>query len=835
MRGAAPTATYRIQLRPEFGFADVAAIAGYLADLGVSHVYLSPILQAVPGSTHGYDVLDHNRVSEDLGGREAFEAMVVELHARGLRVVVDVVPNHMARAVPEHLNPQWWDVLRVGPDSPYAGWFDIDRTSADGRIVLPILGTELANALQDNQIEKVTEGGEVVLAYGDHRLPVRPGTQHLPLPELLTAQHYELCFWRDGLERLNYRRFFDVDTLLGVRVEDPDVFDATHELTLALVRDGFVDGLRIDHPDGLADPRGYLRRLAVGSGGVWTVVEKILEGDETLPSDWLCAGTTGYDALRRIGGVFVRPDAAEPLRELMIEETGETRDLTAVIAQAKALVAVRTLRPEIDRLVRLLRRIAASLPDDFAGGLAATARTTTDERTIRLALTAVLVEMDCYRVYAVADEEPTRDTVDHLDRIIDAACATLATAGTLAADDPVGSPAKPPPALAWVRVIGALALATTPIPGVADAERCEFVVRFQQTCGPVMAKGIEDTAFYRWPRLAALNEVGGDPDHVGVTPAELDSFARALLARWPTTMTALSTHDTKRSEDVRARLAVLSHRPTEWAAWLGDAWWLAARHRQPQVDPVTEYLLWQNIIGAWPISDERARASALKSVREAKRRTTWTEPDPAYEQAIERLVEALVTDPELVARFDAWVADTDHITRAIVLGQKLLQLVHPGVPDLFQGSELVDLSLVDPDNRRAVDFDYRAERLAALDAGEAPRDISDEKLLLVSRALRLRRAHPQWFTAAGASWRLLDVPSDGLLAVARGADRPEVVAVLTTRFGSTADASAGDLGYSLSLPPGQWRDELTGAEYEELAGVERLLARYPVALLVRAG
>ncbi len=861
----APTATYRIQVRPGFGFAQVAEQAAYLSALGVSHVYLAPILQAAPGSSHGYDVVDHTRINEELGGRDGFESMAATLHEAGLGIVLDIVPNHIALPTPETLSTPWWSVLREGPASAYASWFDIDWAAEGGRVLLPILGAPLEAILAQRALRVTGSGADAVLRYGDHVLPLRSGTVGMPVPQLIEAQWYRLAYWREGLQRLNYRRFFDVATLAGLRVEDPAVFAATHAVILDLVRRGLVDGLRIDHPDGLADPRGYLARLSDATGGVWTVVEKILERTETLPDDWRCAGTTGYDALGVIGGVFVPTESGEPLRELMIERTGETRSMAAVAAQAKAQVAATTLRAEITRLVGLLTRLAAELEaaDRLPADLEAAARLPADlagravaeEKATREGLVAVLVAMDVYRLYAVPGDPLDESTCRHWGAVVAAALAGMpwgsgALEGRVSPDaavapDAAGAPgaAVAPDAAvaAWIRLVGSLALATEPIVGVTDGLREEFVVRFQQTCGPVMAKGVEDTAFYRWPRLASLNEVGGDPAHVGTTSTELDAFAQRLLRDWPTTMTALSTHDTKRSEDVRARLAVVAQRPADWRRWISAVWSAADRHRGPALDRVTEYLAWQNLVGAWPITDERAKATALKSIREAKRRTTWTEPNPAYEDTMVSFVEGVVADETITAYLDDWVRATDPATRSVILGQKLLQLVFPGVPDVFQGTELVELSLVDPDNRRPVDYAYRAARLAALDAGEAPIDISDEKLLVVSRALRLRRDHPSWFVGDRAGWALLDAP-DGLLVVGRGeriagapADvvlAPEdvaVVAVMVTRYPPPSGRGVG-----VVLPEGDWHDVLTERDVRGgSVSAEDLLDRLPVALLVR--
>ena len=504
-----PTATYRLQVQAAFGFDDVAALAGYLADLGVSHAYLSPVLQAAPGSTHGYDVLDHTRLSDEAGGREGFDAMVAALHERGLGIVVDVVPNHMTVPEPEHLNAPLWSLLREGTSSPYASWFDVDWDAAGDRVVVPVLGGTLEEGLAAGEIALAADGGpgrdETVVRYYDHELPVRPGTEDLPLADLVDRQWWRLESWRAAASTLNYRRFFDVGSLAAVRVEEPKVFDATHRVLADLIREGSVDGLRIDHPDGLADPRGYLRRLADATDGAWVVVEKILEGDERLPTDWPCAGTTGYDLLWRIGALFVDPAGEEPLTDLLALVSGARLTLEEVVTASKQFVVASTLVPEVLRLARRAEEVldAPSSP----------ARPAAD--SVERALVALLVGMDRYRAYVVPGEG------------VHSGCAARrGRRGRPRARAPRPSDHA---TLDVVRdlVLGRVSAAVRAEAGLAVDD---LVVRFQQTCGPVMAKGIEDTAFYRWHRLVGLNEVGGDPDHFAVTPDELAAVVERLAA-----------------------------------------------------------------------------------------------------------------------------------------------------------------------------------------------------------------------------------------------------------------------------------------------------------------
>ncbi|NUR15165.1 MAG: malto-oligosyltrehalose synthase [Dermatophilaceae bacterium] len=807
---SAPVTTHRLQLEPDFTIDDAAALVDHLATLGVTHLYLSPILQAASGSKHGYDVIDHSKVAEGLGGDAAYARLVERAHAAGLGIVVDVVPNHMTTPTPLSLNVPLWSVLRDGRRSPYAVWFDVDWDAQDGRILLPVLGGPLDEVLAAGEISLGEQDGEPVVRYYDHVFPVAPGTDlGMPLGALLEAQHYRLASWTVGDSELNYRRFFDVTSLIAVRVEEPAVFDATHELLVKGVRSGSIDGLRIDHPDGLADPEGYLDRLARATDGAWVVVEKILEGDEPLPQSWRTAGTTGYDALLRIGGLFVDPTGAEPLTRLSDELVGERQDLDAIVAESKRWVVSVMLATEVSRLVRLVAR----------------ARPDLDEGETRRVLETMLVGMDRYRIYRRPGTEPTEADVEDLKE------AVVRGRESLEGDDLDAG---------VVEALVDLALGQGERADVAAAD--EFLVRFQQTCGPAMAKAIEDTAYYRFVRLVGLNEVGGDPRQVGVSTDDFHRFAGRLLGEWPQTMTTLSTHDTKRSEDVRARLFVLAERPEAWASWVRTARELARGFRGAELDALTEYFLWQTVVGAWPISEERLQAYALKAIRESKLHTRWTEPNEAYESAVAHFLTGVVSAPEVVAHVETWVADTAAEARANVLGQKLVQLTMPGVPDVYQGTDLVDLSLVDPDNRRVVDYDDRRDRLARLDGGEAPADLSDEKLLVTATALRTRRERPGCFTGEDATYIPLGTTSEHAVAFGRGTSADvDVVTVVTRLTGRLAD-SGGFGDATIELPDGQWSDRLSGRTFAgghvrltELVGWPGGGAHdgLPVALLVR--
>jgi (1->4)-alpha-D-glucan 1-alpha-D-glucosylmutase len=806
-----PVSTYRLQIHGGFTYLDAARQVPYLAALGVTHVYLSPILQPAPGSTHGYDVLDHTRIHAEAGGRADFDTLVKRCREHRMGIIVDVVPNHMMVPRPTHLNAPLWSLLREGRRSPFAAWFDVDWDVQDDRILMPVLGGSVEAAITSGDIVLASDGGPtgrewVIWHYGDE-FPVRPGTEHLPLRELLDAQAYRLSSWREAAEGLNYRRFFDVTSLVAVRVEDPVVFAATHALLLALYGHGAIDGFRIDHPDGLADPGGYLESLAAGTGDGWVVVEKILEGEEELPQGWHCAGTTGYDALLRVQQVLTDGSGEETLDRLWTERSRDTPHgipLEDTITASKRLVVDDVQAAEVDRLMRLVARI---VPEE-------------DQGALRRALEAMLIAMDRYRAYivpgkagdgtagAVIENARRRaaDLLDDADHDALAVMAVLITGGWLPQAQVDGH-------------------------HVWD----EFRVRFQQTCGPVMAKGIEDTAFYRWLRLVGANEVGGHPQRLSIDTDEFHAYAARQLEHWPLTMTTLTTHDTKRSEDVRARLMVLAAEPAAWETWLTEAERLTEPYRSELLDRPTEYLIWQTLVGTWPITAARLEEYLLKAVREAKAHTAWIDGDADYEAAVTGFALSVLRDPDTRAHLDAWVHDHHETIRAAVLGQRLVQLTMPGVPDVYQGCEVVNLALVDPDNRRPVGYEDRSTRLARLDEGEPPVDLDDEKLLVVSRALRLRRDHPEWFVGGTATYAPL-AAADGVLAFTRGDDTGPAVAVvsLQPRADVTTDTRAGG---RIPLPEGEWTDLLTERPVDTTAdGVDlaELLHHRPVALLKRS-
>jgi (1->4)-alpha-D-glucan 1-alpha-D-glucosylmutase len=807
-----PTSTYRFQLTPARGFPALGELAGYLATLGVGDAYLSPILQATPGSTHGYDVVDHGNINYELGGEPEFLRAAEALREAGVGIVVDVVPNHMALPVPEHLNAAFWSVLRDGTDSPTASWFDIDW-GMDQPIVLPVLGRRIAECLDEGEIVVERQGGpdgRPVVRYFDHVFPVRPGTEDLDLEELLDRQHYQLAFWRTADDELNYRRFFDVDTLLGFRVEEPEVFDSSHSLIVGLVRDGIVSGLRIDHPDGLADPRAYLRQLGAATHEAWVVVEKILEGEEDLPADWLCAGTTGYESLLRIGGLFVDPSGEPTLRtafaDLGLPGEPATLPWDEVQEEARRLALGRMLSPEVDRLAGLGYEICQSKVRlrDFS------------RRGLFEALVEMLVAIPVYRAYVVPGEDPPVTSVDILESTAARAVERL------------------PERTAEIELVRDLALMRLGRGPLQD----EFCQRFQQTSGPAVAKGIEDTAFYRWFPLAALNEVGGQPDRFGVTPDEFHAWAQARQLRWPNSLTTLSTHDTKRSEDVRARLSVISEVPDTWLDAVTQLHQRLGVLTTPDAitDGATDWLMWQTAVGAWPIDADRLSAYLLKATREAKLHTSWRVQDPAYEEHLSAAVHDRLSDSEVQRIIGAVVDDLHPGFVANALGQRAIQLLAPGVPDIYQGCEAVSLRLVDPDNRVPPTAEV-LEGLLTTALGGVPdpyADLDAAKLRLTALGLHLRRDHPEMVGADGGYEPLpVEGPlADHVVGFSRGAG----LAVTATRLAMRLSEAGGwDDATTVVLPEGTWRDVLTAREHEGARAlpVAHLHATWPVTLLER--
>jgi (1->4)-alpha-D-glucan 1-alpha-D-glucosylmutase len=753
-----PHSTYRLQVSPDLDLYAAARVLPYLRDLGVDWVYLSPLLASEPGSTHGYDVVAFDHVDPERGGEEGLAALSAEARRLGMGVLVDIVPNHVGVATPAE-DPWWWDVLRLGRESEHASAFDVDWAAGDGRILIPVVGDDDEDAIR----VVLSDSGQGEVRYHDQRFPLAPGTS------TLEEQHYELVSWRAADDDLNYRRFFAVNTLAAVRVEDPEVFAETHVEIKRWFDEGLVDGLRVDHPDGLRDPRRYLDDLAALTRGAYVLVEKILEPGEELPTDWATSGTTGYDALALVDRVLTDPAGEAPLTALEDRLRGAPVDWRRMVHDNKRAVADGILHSEVLRITREVGRAVEGADDDAVAD----------------AIAELLACFPVYRSYLPEGRE-------HLDQAFARAreerpdlAATYDLLEPLLHDE-WGQPAR----------------------------------RFQQTSGMVMAKGVEDCSFYRWSRLTSLNEVGGDPS---VFAIGVDDFHDAMAARqrdWPDAMVTLSTHDTKRGEDVRARITVLAEEPGHWEQAIDELLELA-----PLPDPGFGSLLWQAVLGAWtpehlPDLPDRLHGYAEKAMREAGDRTTWTEPDEAYEAQVHAAVDAVFGSDEVRKVLTDLAARIEVPGRSNSLAAKLIAITMPGVPDVYQGSELWETSLVDPDNRRPVDFDHRAEVLA----GTAEDDAVD-KLHVTCSALTLRRERPELFTgytpvgATGAA-------AGHVVAFDRGG-----AVTVATRLPVGLAAGGGWGATVLDLREGRWHDVLTGLDTD--GRLADLLAVHPVALLVR--
>ncbi|HHX85320.1 MAG TPA: malto-oligosyltrehalose synthase [Actinomycetales bacterium] len=789
-RAEALSSTYRVQLRtPEsdpdgkgFTLADVEELVPYLADLGVGSVYLSPVLSATPGSTHGYDVVDPTTVAPELGGIEALRSLRAACRAHDLGIVVDIVPNHLGVDVPE-ANPWWWDALRRGPESPHFSFFDFDTDPAngcDGRIAIPVLGSP-----EDvRELAVDTSGDEPVLCFYEHRFPVAPGTGEGTAQQVHERQHYRLVHWREPL--LGYRRFFTVTGLAGLRQEDREVFDATHAEVRRWCAEDLVDGIRVDHPDGLADPVGYARRLRDLAGDDrWLLVEKILAPGEVLDPAMPVDGTTGYDMIRLVDQVLVDRRGEEQLSALAERYCGGRGDEAQVHAQSaeiKREIVTSDLSPELARLARAVRREAAAGHDGAVSGDVA-------EDTLREALVSVVAATPYYR----ADYPVLRGTLPKILEDLHHDRSELAPA---------------------LRLVGG-----------ALARGGESAVRLAQVTGAATAKAEEDRLFYRLGRLVSLNEVGGSPGRMGI-PVEAFHLAMAEKAvACPLTLMALTTHDTKRGEDVRARISVLSQIPGEWAEFVEAVF---AACPPPAED--AGYFLLQVVVGVWPdhgAPGERLRsrlhAYADKSMREAAVHTTWTDQDETFESGVHAWLDALLDEhTDLVAPF---VERLSPAGRDNALVAKAVQLLAPGIPDVYQGTEVWEDSLVDPDNRRFVDY-------GPLTSGAIAR-VGHPKFTLVRELLRVRREHPEAM-ARGAH---VPIPVHGpaasdVLAFTRDVDGRAAVGMIARRRTAVVPAAAL-AGTVALLPEGTWVVRPDGARITGRVDLGQLLSDTPVVVLGR--
>jgi (1->4)-alpha-D-glucan 1-alpha-D-glucosylmutase len=924
-----PSATYRLQFQSAFAFRKAAEIVPYLAGLGISHIYASPVFQAREGSTHGYDIVDPGRLSSELGGERGFAELVAEVKRAGLAWLQDIVPNHMAV---DSGNRMLMDVLEKGEASRFALFFDIDWNHPDeglrGRLLIPFLGRFYGEALEKGEIRLGYDEEGLHVRFGALRLPLRVETYprvfehdlarleeelgagdaklvkfigsvrflagtierkpsasfdeqvehgkrilwesvqadpriraHLdrvlrsfngregrpetfdPLDRLLEEQAFRLSFWKMASEEINYRRFFTVNDLISLRLEEEVVFHAIHQLVLRLSAEDALQGLRIDHVDGLRDPGAYLKRLRASAGDRYIVVEKILAAGESLPPDWPVQGTTGYDFLNLAGGLFCRSGNARDFDRLYERFTRRRQSFPELGQQKKRLIIGRHLAGNVDNLARILKKISSN--DRYGRDFTLYG--------LRRALVELMANFPVYRTYLTweaAGQDDRRWLQEAADRAREAA----------------------PDFIYELDFITQLLLLGEHR-SLADEKRddlLEFAMTFQQFTAPVMAKGLEDTLFYAYNRLISLNEVGGAPDRFGTELGTWHSSMSERAKNWPSTLNATSTHDTKRGEDVRARIHVLSEMPREWGKRVSE-WnrmnrrWKRRVKGEAAPDPNDEYYLYQTLVGAYPFEPagaeftERIEQHVVKAVREAKVHTTWIKPEAEYEEACRTFVRRILepgSENRFLADFLPFQRSIAHFGMINSLAQTLLKIASPGVPDFFQGTELWDLNLVDPDNRRSVDFQKRASLLQriqqkeARDPGGLVRDLLAEpsgggiKLFLVRRGLLARRDRRELFeTGAYIPLEARGTRAENVVAFGRRSSRAWGIAIVPRFLSKILGEGAWPLGEEfwngtrIAGPndlPRTWRNALTG---ENLApGSEILvgsaLRDFPVCLLV---
>ncbi len=815
-----PRATYRLQFNEGFTLTQALALTPYFHELGVSHIYASPLLQASPHSQHGYDVCQYNRLNPELGTEDDLERLAIALHEKNMGLILDIVPNHMGINSPE--NFWWWDVLTNGERSRYAGYFDIEWLATDknltGKILIPVLGEPYESVLKKGEIKVLRDKRGFVLGYHKHHFPLAPHTiMRLPtdereaeyfnanlktLDELINQQHYLLEHHEKGDTRLNYRRFFAVSTLAAVRVEDNQVFQETHALIRKWIENGWIDGLRVDHPDGLRDPQNYLERLREFAPRAWIVVEKILEPAEQLPESWAVSGSTGYDFLNQLNGIFIDAKAEHALTNLYAEFTTETTNYKELVYDKKQLVLETLFVTEQNRLTGLLNTIAVSNSPEWE----------LRQAELSQALAAIIVYFPVYRSY-ISEPAGTPSPTD---------TALIKNAVKLVSESRKDIPQD---CFAFIQ--------TLLLGPNSSKETRDFVARFQQLTGPVMAKGVEDTAFYCFNRFTSLNEVGGDPSIFGISVEKFHKFLQKHQNSWPHSQLTTSTHDTKRSEDVRARLNVISEIPDLWAQTVRRWSEINECHRSNNFpDRNAEYLYYQTLAGAWPVSVERVQFYMDKAVHEAKLHTSWTKRNAAYEAAVQNFISETLHDPQFTTELESFVRTLAIPAAVNSLSQTLIKLTAPGVPDIYQGCELWDWSLVDPDNRRPVDFPQRQRLLAECESLSAEqiwarRGEGLPKLWIISKTLQLRSSHPDFFQYNYEPFYARGERSEHIVAFQRSGKILTIVPRFLLKLNNNWHET------TLPLPPGTWFNEFTRESFTGDVPVKHLFQNFPVALLVR--
>ncbi len=857
-----PRATYRVQFHKGFTFEDGARLAPYLARLGISHLYASPILHARAGSTHGYDVIDHRRINPELGGEDGFRDMAAALRAQGLGIVLDIVPNHMAVGGAD--NPWWLDVLEKGAASPFAHYFDIDwnppGAALRNKVLAPFLGAPYGEVLHSGDLKLVWDDvlGRLAFAYHEHRFPLRaedyaeicgeaaPSDADISgwqapeaLHALLERQHFRLAWWRTASDQINWRRFFTINDLAALRAEEPRVFEAVHAKVLDLYAAGLIDGVRIDHVDGLTQPGRYCRHLrkrleeragerpkTAAACRAYIVVEKILAAGEMLPGDWDVDGTTGYEVMNDLSALQHDPAGAAPLSRFWAQTSLQPAEFGPVESLARRQVLLSAFEGPLDAAARACQELTP-------GAIAAHDVTAP---ALRRALIAMIEEFRAYRSYATG-EENSPPAGPHFDAAVDAARAASLPADAAAID------------------YFASVMDGTDFPPSPSRERA--VRLFNQLTAPVAAKAVEDTVFYRYGRLLSRNDVGFDGEEFALAPDRFHARMQARAQTSPHALSTTATHDHKRGEDARAQIAVLSEIAADWSAVAKQWFKINAPLRTARIDRGDEYQLYQTLMGAWPLDlrcDDREGLAQFaqrifgwreKSLREAKLRTTWADPDAEFEAANREFVDALLDPARAPAFLESLAGFVTRIAPAGALNaliQTALRCTLPGVPDLYQGGEFWDLSMVDPDNRRPVDY---AARQTALAAGDDPlaalaswRD-GRVKQALIARLLGLRARWPDLF--ADDSYEPLTVrgarAEHALAFLRRKGDRAVLIAVprLVAEPCMAQGTPLPDAGFwqdtrIADVPERDWHDLLGGASPASLACTD-LFARFPVAVL----
>lgn len=875
-----PQATYRLQLNANCNFKDVLKIVDYLHDLGITHLYFSPCLQATKGSTHGYDVVDHSNLNSELGLKTDFEALCNNLKSKNMGIILDIVPNHMAISGPE--NPWWWDVLENGPASKHSRYFDVDwQGDSEDRaniILLPILGDHYGLILENSELKLKHQKGKFTLNYHENVFPVAP--RSLPivleiaykksgineigflasafknlshassgeieriqqrhrdkavlegllsslcensnvvklideaveevnsdfelLDSLIGRQSYKLAYWKLSKYQVGYRRFFNINTLVTLRMEDKQVFEDSHRLVIRLAKEEIIDGFRVDHPDGLYDPTEYFVRLRRACPDSLILAEKILEKNEKLHSEWPISGTTGYDFLNLTSGLFIDPEGHEKLEKIWREFTGETRSYETLVYDTKIKVLKEVLGSELHRLTNDIVLICENH------------RRYRDFAAIQLshALTEVAASMKIYRTYINPESS----------KISDEAKSIVLKAIDFAR--------KQNPELDSYIFDFISDILTLELKGELEFE---FVRRFQQFTSPVMAKSLEDTLFYIYNPLTSANEVGGDPSNPCVSTINFYEWCERISAKWPLTMLASSTHDTKRSEDVRARINILSEVPDEWEQIVSNWKIENAKHKESSIpDANTEYLFYQTLIGCWPISIERISQYMEKAAREAKINTNWFNPNLEFESGLKTFIRNVMNDSDFTKSLTEFLKLISVSSETNSLSQLTLKLTAPGIPDIYQGSEIWNNSLTDPDNRRQVNYNQIIEYFSELNTMNYKEILYSGKdgmikQFLIKNILNTRKNYsvfnePDSFKPV----KVTGSAKENVIAFLRGLDVmvivPRLTLKLNDKWGST----------KINLPEGKWQDIFTDKIYKAGSNkIRDLVNSFPVSILIR--